>query len=669
MAKCYLLPSTNRISKLTASASKPSNLLNRHCGGRRKQCDGRRTASLATRPSLGRIGWAVLSIALISSLSSPAALAQLRPTGRITGTVTEVKPGSISIKSTSGETTAYLIQDKTDRGVVLNGRPTNIRGRISAVGNIPIKLVEQGMLVRVKCKLNGSGRIESNIDSVQLVTDQKADSLKVEIGTAPDKKSQFADATVVGRVLSFKNDKLQLEVPKTDWYRKDRLSLKVTEQATLEIDDDSLARVVPGDEVQQATVYKVKDQQLVRGIKIKLTGPRDALTKGFEDKLQNRFSHLSDEPSTPRVKRSAHFTLHTDISDRQAQVLLAKLETMYELVSGYYQARPQRTIECYVVRDLKQWPADQIPEKGRSKILEPAGVTISSAPMANGRARGPTRSIVYSCDNQGVAQHESVHAFCAQTFGSTGPTWYSEGMAEMGQYWKKGNLAVDISPYVANYLATAKPQKLREIVKLDQVTGDSWENYSWRWALCHLLASNPNYSKRFKQLGINLMKKRDDSFNNAFGPIADEISFEYDQFIENFGNGYRADLCVWDWKTKAKKLAGSRKLKMKVKAQAGWQATKALVAAGTTYNYEADGNWQFEPTGEVDADGSSGGQGRLVGVIFKDFKLGKPFELGAKGEFNANSDGQLYVRCQDDWTSLSDNSGTVELRLTKKKDK
>ena len=617
-------------------------------------------------------------VACFAVVNTQTVLAQVSRVGTISGTLTEVKPGLISIKSAEGETTAYLFQDKTGPPVTLGGQRINIRGSISAVGNIPIKLIEPGMLVKVKCKLNGSGRIESDIDLVQLVTDEKADTPQVEVTSIPDKKSQFADAVIVGRVLSFKNDKLQLEVPKTDWYKKDRLLLKLAEQATLKIDDDSLARVVPGDEVQQAEVLKFEGEQFVSDIKIKLTGPRDAMTKDFADQLQNQFSHLSDEPSEPRVKRSAHFALHTDISDRQAAVLLAKLETMYELVSGYFKARPRNTIECYVVRDMKKWPADQIPAAGKAKILEPAGVTLSRSSLVKGRIIG-TQAIVYSCDDHGVAQHEAVHAFCAQTFGSTGPTWYSEGMAEMGQYWKKGNLAVDISPYVANYLATSEPQKLKQIVKLDQVTGDSWQNYSWRWALCHLLASNPNYSKRFKQLGINLMKqgtdktknsnKREDSFDVAFGPIADEISFEYDQFIENFGNGYRADLCVWDWKTKAKKLAGSRKVKTKVNAQEGWQATKAILAAGTTYSYEASGDWQFEPTGKVTADGSPGGQGRLIGVIFKDFKLGEPFELGVKGEFNAYSDGQLYVRCQDDWTSLSDNSGTIDLQLRQVRNK
>ena len=165
------------------------------------------------------------------------------------------------------------------------------------------------------------------------------------------------------------------------------------------------------------------------------------------------------------------------------------------------------------------------------------------------------------------------------------------------------------------------------------------------------------------------MKKRNDSFDQAFGPIANEISFEYDQFVENFGNGYRSDLCAWDWQTKPSKLSGSRKVKAKVNAKAGWQATKALIIAGTSYTYQATGNWKFEPTGEVSADGSPSGQGRLIGVTLKDFKLSEPFELGTEGEFTADYDGQLFVRCQDDWLSIGDNDGTIELTLQKKKNK
>ena len=613
-----------------------------------------------------KISCGVLGIACLLCLSADTVFAQVSVVGRerVTGTVTSVKPGGISIKSSSDETTNYLIQDKTDRGVVVSGFNVPIGSTIRVTGKIPIKLIEQGMVVKVSCKLNAYGKVESEVDSVELVTNDEAETPPIDVEAIPKTKGAFAEATVVGRVLSFKKDRLQLSVSKSDWFKKERLTLEISETASLVVDDNSLARVVPGDQVETANAWEfASGERVIKAIEIKLTGSRDALTKKFNEQLNNKFSHLSDEPRTARLERSAHFALHTDISDRQAKVLLAKLETMYDLVSGYYRARPRGTIECFVIRDLAKWAGEPIPPDGQAKILEGAGVTISSV------TRNKARSIVYSSDNQGIAQHEAVHAFCVQTFGSTGPTWYSEGMAEMGQYWKKGNLAVDISPYVAQYLTTAKPKKLKEIVALGQKTGDSWQAYSWRWALCHLLASNPNYSKRFKTLGINLMKKRNDSFDQAFGSIANEISFEYDHFVDNFGNGYRADLCAWDWSAKPKKLSGSRKAKTKVNAQAGWQATKVLVAAGTTYTYETTGKWQFEPTGEVDADGSSSGQGRLIGVTLKDFKLSKPFELGAKGEFTAEYDGQLYLRCQDDWLNLGDNSGMVEVQLQQKKEK
>ena len=621
-------------------------------------------STYTTATWISRIGCGALVIACLLNCISQTIFAQTRITGteQVSGTVTEIKSGSISIKTSSGDTTTYLIQDKTEKAISLDAFRLRFGGKIRVYGNIPLKLIEKGMVVKLKCKLNALGKIESDIEAAQLVSNET--ELGIDSAETPETKSAFTEATVVGRVTNFNNNRLQLEVPKSQRSKKGKLSLKTAEDANLVIDDNSLARVVPGDEVESATAYKFgSGEQAIKGIKIKLVAQRDALTKDFADQLNNKFSHLSDEPKPARVKRSAHFALHTDISDRQAQVLLAKLETMYDLVSGYYQARPRGTIECYVVRDLADWTGQPIPERGRAKILEPAGVTLSKV------SRSKAKAVVYSCDNQGVAQHEAVHAFCVQTFGSTGPTWYSEGMAEMGQYWKKGNLAVDISPYVAQYLSTAKPKKLKDIVALGQKTGDSWEAYSWRWALCHLLASNPNYSKRFKTLGINLMKKRNDSFDQAFGLYAKEISFEYDQFIENFGNGYRADLCAWDWSVKSKKLSGSRKVKTKVDALAGWQATKAIVVAGKTYTYQTTGKWQFEPTGEVDADGSSNGQGRLIGVILKDYKLSKPFELGTQGEFTPQGGGQLYLRCQDDWLSLGDNSGTIEMVLQQKKEK
>lgn len=274
-------------------------------------------------------------------------------------------------------------------------------------------------------------------------------------------------------------------------------------------------------------------------------------------------------------------------------------------------------------------------------------------------------SVVYSCDKHRVVQHEAVHAFCAMAYGSTGPVWYAEGMAEMGQYWRDGQLEVRIPQLIVDYLTNAKPKKMRDIVAAGQITGDSWQAYAWRWALCHLLANNPNYAKRFKRLGISLMSKGSDSFDNAFGPVAPQISFEYDQFVQNFANGYRVDLCVWDWKSKPKKLSNKSKSKLKVEARAGWQSTRVKVVAGTTYDFVAEGEWNLDASTKSNANGNENGNGRLVGVLYSNFELSEPFDLGTEGSFVAPSDGHLYVRCKDDWTDLGNNDGSIQVVFTK----
>jgi hypothetical protein len=52
-----------------------------------------------------------------------------------------------------------------------------------------------------------------------------------------------------------------------------------------------------------------------------------------------------------------------------------------------------------------------------------------------------------------------------------------------------------------------------------------------------------------------------------------------------------------------------------------------------------------------------------MGILFEDYQLSDPFELGSSGEWEAPSDGQLYLRCHDDWNSLADNSGSVTVKL------
>jgi len=371
------------------------------------------------------------------------------------------------------------------------------------------------------------------------------------------------------------------------------------------------------------------------------------------------------DPATqkgPQTYRSPNFIVHSDVTPEAAKELLERLETMLTLVSAYWGQRNRKTIECFVVDDLKNWPRGAIPPDAMDSILGQAGITIAQG-ITNGR-QFDMNAKVYAVSDAGVPQHEAVHAYCAQTFGTTGPVWYSEGMAEMGMYWKKGDSSVNANPIAIDYLKKSEPKSLNEIVNGQETTGDSWQNYAWRWALCHLLANNTNYQKRFRPLGLALLQKKATSFEQVYGSMADEIIFEYLLFLENMQTGYRMDLCSWNWKARPRVLKGTRPLKVDVEAKSGWQPTKAQLTKGEEYEFTTEGTWSTLENGDpVNANGDEQGVGKLVGILFNDYKLSEEFEIGAYGKFTAPADGHLFVRCKDEWGTIADNDGEIEFQI------
>ena len=179
---------------------------------------------------------------------------------------------------------------------------------------------------------------------------------------------------------------------------------------------------------------------------------------------------------------------------------MQRLETMLSIISKYWNQPPVGIIECYVVSDLSCWPADSLSPEGRVKIQQGAGVTLVDTVTIDDKPVS-AKAVVYAVADHGTPQHEAVHAYCGQAFGRCGPLWYCEGMAEVGQYWRQGDAGVHCPDYVIEYIHSRPPKPLREILTEEfgsgpaaPYTGDSWENYAWRWALCHLLVHNTNYA-------------------------------------------------------------------------------------------------------------------------------------------------------------------------------
>ncbi len=610
--------------------------------------------------NLPRIDTIALLFVLIG-LSPVAAQVVVEAEQKLAGTLVSVSDSRLSIRDEGGTVHHLMIQASDAPGVVLeSGVPLRFPAQVQVTGQYPIDVLERGDVVKLAVTMNRRGDVEGAVAAVQRVgsADLASGAFPKE---QPENARQFVQCQVVGTFTRLAKDRLLVQVPRNEFVRNKTLSIPLADGAELRFASNDHRTAAAGAVVDEAIVARLNTgDRVIRTLRIRMTADSTAERK-YDDELALKFRHLSDDPVPPRLVRSRHFMIQTDISERQASILLEKLERMVALLSAYFGARPTGIVQAYVVRDLSQWPAGMITEPaGIAKIKERAGICFS-------RRRGSqAEAVVYSCDDHGVVQHESTHAFCTLTFGSTGPTWLAEGVAEMGQYWKADEVAVNIDPMVLEYLRSAKPKRtLGEIAHPGRTAAGGWQDYAWRWALCHLLANNPNYSDRFKPLAIALMTGRGGaSFATAYGDVEQEISFEYDQFLRTLGNGFDARLCAWQWNSRIAPVKGDRAVNAKVLAKAGWQPTGARLEAGEEYTLTASGDWKLSTKGEaVSADGQPDGRGRLVGVLMDQFSLSEPFDLGMQRTFAAPVAGDLYVRCQEAWHSLSDNSGEISLEL------
>ena len=369
---------------------------------------------------------------------------------------------------------------------------------------------------------------------------------------------------------------------------------------------------------------------------------------------------------------SPHFLVHTDLPAKEARELLHELEMELKLIAGYWGRPPSGLLECYVASDFSTWPREvvsQMEPDGVAKIREGAGVCVGRVMSSGNRFLAKCRVYAVARDSQGgqVPLHEAVHGYCQQTFGRTGPRWYAEGMAELGHYWINNKKGVNAPDVVIRYLREAKRRRIEDLIVTNKTTGGTWQDYAWWWFLCHLLENNPNYTKDFRLLGIELLNGKNTGFEQVFGPRIEELTFEYELFLKHLQPGYRVDLCAWDWNRKFFGLtSSSRTVSAVVQSNRGWQPSGAIVAADAQYAYSAAGTWRIHNSKEnIGANGTADGAGRLVGAVMKGHKLGEEFELGESGNFTATSDGNLYLRCRVAWNEIADNSGrvTVKLRL------
>jgi hypothetical protein len=594
-----------------------------------------------------------------------SAAGQVMVTGEVTltGTVETVTGEGLTIRDPGGGRHQVRVQGKKQQGIALaDGSLLAAPVEVSVRGEVPAAGLKPGQAVRFRCRMDQAGKVQSPIGEVSAL-----DAADVAFGVVadedPEAKPPFTGRSVSATVKVAAAKRLVVELPADKAFnRKTVLAVPLAADAVAQLESDDPARIEPGARVVRLEALKLRSGELVaRSLEIENASAAKIMDKG-DEALERKFQKLSNTPpAQPRLVRSQHFAFVTDVSDREWAVISFKLERMVGALEKFLGRRMTGVVEGFVASDLTKFPPGLIDDDyGVEKIRRGEGVCVNSR-------LGPQRHArLYSCSDHGVIQHECVHGICHLSFGSTGPTWLAEGLAELGNYWKDGDQTIDVPAPVMAVLQNAQPKrKLLEIAVPGRTEAGTWQDYAWRWALCHLLANNPNYSNRFVPLAIGLMEERPGvSFESVYGPVAREVSYEYDQFLATLGNGYRSDLTAWPWQAKFQPLADGGEVTVKVKAKGGWQPSRVLVESGDRLEMAAAGTWRIATAGQpLDADGEKDGRGRLVAAVFADFALTPEIPLGAKTTLEPPAAGQLFLRCADAWTELADNDGEVTVTI------
>jgi hypothetical protein len=395
--------------------------------------------------------------------------------------------------------------------------------------------------------------------------------------------------------------------------------------------------------------------------------------------------------------RSNHLHVRTDLEQDEAEALYARLEKTLQFAARYWGRECRGQIECYVVDDLDNWSDEQLPHKlSRVIIFGIGGATVPHVVRTGNRVR--SMPVVFAASRRGIAEHEVIHAYCIQTFGTGGPEWYKEGMAEIASRGSTRDSGMQCSREQFASLRTGKHSTINEVLAVGDtrtllsaalnsmmedplhkgrhVSVKAWkqqhadhvaqarDEYLRSWAFCYLLLNNPNYTKRFRASRTILLTEQQGTFDNCFEAVRGEIAFEYEFLLDHVAVGYRVDLCRWDWQTQFQRLEDHHSHRTLVKAARGFQASGLEVVAGQRYNCQADGRWSTGAGCEMtDADGREDDSSRLVGVVMNGFKLGEPFLLGTSSSFVAPMDGRLHLRCNDAWNELGDNEGHIVVKF------
>ncbi len=313
--------------------------------------------------------------------------------------------------------------------------------------------------------------------------------------------------------------------------------------------------------------------------------------------------------------RRRQFIVHTDLPVKAAEPFVDRMERTLRRAERYWRRPLRGRIECYLVDDLANWPQGSLNGPAARQVLRHLGGGTALAGFSARTRRHDAN--VYATTELSVIEHETVHAYCHQTFGTAGPVWYREGMAELfalevclsdteicrpemrtALAWTSHQPPVD-QIVRGNFFANALNSAISRGGQPDGVAvgySPSWTEvdgqrlaaarvaYARSWALCHLMVHNKNYSTRFRMLGRRLLLGQEVDLAAEMKGRFGELNFEYQRMLRALAEGSVRKGDHWRWSRRWASMAANQRVTAMAAADRGFFPTGVAVSAGDAYH-------------------------------------------------------------------------------------
>ncbi len=388
---------------------------------------------------------------------------------------------------------------------------------------------------------------------------------------------------------------------------------------------------------------------------------------------------------------SKRLRLYTDLPLDAARPLPPLIDAAYDALIAYFGALPparsggEFQVTGYLMRDEQRFhEAGMIPE--------------SLPAIEHGRHRRNEfwmREQPFDYYRRHLLIHEMTHCFMLLLPENRPPVWYVEGMAELFGTHRTaadGTLQFNVMPtspeefagfgrisIIRDLIENGRSRTIPEVLGYKAEEFLTPEPYAWSWGLCAFLDHHPRYRARFRELAQHQSPR---PFAAAMEALLTEggqdLDTEWTLFIHNLKYGYDIPAAAISF-APGTKLLSDKSVTAEIAAHRGWQSTRVQVEAQQRYEITASGQFTLaqQPKPWVStADGISFRYvngipaGRLLACVREEARSDNNPEsmlgvvsVGSRGVFLAPETGTLYLRLNDSWSELADNTGTVTVSV------